>query len=149
MMAKMSKKRMKRNVSQLLAVTRFTPYNMVRSSFPWDVLKPLRATNAIHPLSPAESNLKILMWPMPQKHCLIYNAFNVTAIENVTVNCVLSCFCVATSTAKRSSSPFRPGPVLLGGVCWTTLVPPYRTCSLPFASTSNTSDWFRVSIASC
>ena len=61
MMAKMSKKRMKRNVSQLLAVTRFTPYNMVRSSFPCDVLKPLRATNAIHPLSPAESNLKILM----------------------------------------------------------------------------------------
>ena len=31
---------------------------------------------------------------------------------------------------------FIPGPVLLGGVCWTTLVPPYNTCNLPSFSMS-------------
>ncbi len=31
---------------------------------------------------------------------------------------------------KPQSSPFSPGPVLLGGECCTTLVPPLKTCNL-------------------
>lgn len=38
-MAKTRRKRMNMKVSRLLAVTRFTPYRMVLSSLPWDVLK--------------------------------------------------------------------------------------------------------------
>ena len=53
MMAKNSRKIMKRKVSRLLAVTRFTPNRMVRSSFPCDVLKLFRSTKAMQPLSPA------------------------------------------------------------------------------------------------
>ncbi len=41
-----------------------------------------------------------------------------------------------------------PGPVLLGGECCTTLVPPDRMCSLPWISKSNTVPTSRVSAAS-
>ena len=44
MMAKTSRNMMKKKVSTLLAVTRFTPYNIVLSNFPWDVLKPFLST---------------------------------------------------------------------------------------------------------
>ena len=45
--------------------------------------------------------------------------------------------------------PLSPGPVLLGGECCTTLVPPNRTCSLPWVSMSSCTLFSTPSTGSC
>jgi len=69
MMAKMRRKRMKKKLSRLFAVTRFTPNRIVFSNFPCDVLNPLRSTNATQPLSLAKkTHQKIARLVSSQNH---------------------------------------------------------------------------------
>lgn len=50
---------MKRKLSALFAVTAFTLYIIVFSKRPCEVLKPVRSTKQMQPLSGAEKRLKI------------------------------------------------------------------------------------------